>query len=616
MLKYIGHIISIGNFVMYFAVARGDRMETGMKRFLSLVLALAMLVGCIGILSSCGSEEDDGAQISVYLGDEVYDFDPTDYYADANAEQVMSLLYEPLFRLTSRGKLKCAAADSYEVDKDARTITIELRESYWSNGIRVQANDFVFAWTNILNPENANPAAALFYDIEGAVDVKNEDMSIYDSALGIKAESAYKLKITYRQGADYEQLLKNLASVAASPVNQSAYESDPDRWSKKFDAQIFNGPFAINRLDYDENEFTLVRNLGYHQNPVEAKRVDKYVTPAVLFSSFSSDEVLKLTYKDIEERTVFFMGDASLADRAENKKRADVVDTLSTYTYVFNTTNPFLANKNVRRALTIAIDRAAIVNAVTFGKAATGFIPDACEDFRKTELLSSSADTAKAKELLSKVEGLAAMDKSIELVVDNNEAEAKIAELVKASWEALGVGITVTVTKAAPVSHTVQTGDVVVEYFDSGVQALVKEASAGVYNFDVLGVDWMMYSEDAFVGLASLSTGYGGYGYTIDGTNTQSFRDNIAAWKSDAYDKLIDEAYKAQDKDTRTEKLRAAEQTLLEECPVAPILYNQNFAFVGRKLKDVETNGNGHFVLTEARLKNYKKYLPKEDGEN
>ena len=84
-----------------------------MKKILSLVLALSLLLGSALVLTSCGAPDDEGAQISVYLGEPIYDFDPTDYYVDSNADQLMSLLYEPLFTVTEKGKLKEAAAKEY-----------------------------------------------------------------------------------------------------------------------------------------------------------------------------------------------------------------------------------------------------------------------------------------------------------------------------------------------------------------------------------------------------------------------------------------------------------------------------------------------------------------------
>ncbi|MBR2432116.1 MAG: hypothetical protein IKB23_04290, partial [Clostridia bacterium] len=65
-----------------------------MKRIISLLLASCLLFGAMLSLASCGAPEDDGAEIAVNLGGEVFDFDPTDYYTDSNADQIMSLLYE------------------------------------------------------------------------------------------------------------------------------------------------------------------------------------------------------------------------------------------------------------------------------------------------------------------------------------------------------------------------------------------------------------------------------------------------------------------------------------------------------------------------------------------
>ena len=75
-------------------VANGDGMEFKMKKIVSLLLAAVMMLGIAASLASCAEAPlDAGAEISVWLGNDVYDLDPTDYYVDSNAEQVMSLLY-------------------------------------------------------------------------------------------------------------------------------------------------------------------------------------------------------------------------------------------------------------------------------------------------------------------------------------------------------------------------------------------------------------------------------------------------------------------------------------------------------------------------------------------
>ena len=152
------------------------------------------------------------------------------------------------------------------------------------------------------------------------------------------------------------------------------------------------------------------------------------------------------------------------------------------------------------------------------------------------------------------------------------------------------------------------------EIIDSEIQYLLKEASCGKRDFDVIALDWQMYSTDGFVGLASLTSTMNGNGMVFEGSaNTAASRSNIAGWSNSDYDAYITAAYEATDEATRAEKLRAAEALLIDEAPVVPIMFNQNFAFVSKKLKKVDFNGLGNFVFTDAKQKGYKKYLPDED---
>lgn len=586
-----------------------------MKKIFSLILSVTILLGCVTVLSSCGEPKDDGAQISVYLGDVIYDFDPSDYYVDDNAQQLMSLIYEPLFTVNARGKLKTgAAAKKYDVDEEERKITIRLRETYWSDGVRVTAEHYVYAWRQLLlDPNNSNSAAALLYDIENAVEVKNGTKSIYE--FGAIAD-VYDVVIKYREGADYKQLLKNLASVATAPIREDIKTLAPAYWTKSDNSIVTNGPFQLRKLDYETGDLVLERNVGYHQK-LTVKNCTKQVRPDRLVSFFAVDgEELKLSYSDIEKKTVFFMGDASLADRAANKKNAKVTDSLSTYTYLFNTEHPLFAIKEVRKALSLAIDRAAIIDAVTFGKAATGFLPNTAADGIYTkkvsqELISANAKKAEAEALIAGA-NLTGISKSFTITVNNDEESLKIAELVSSAWSELGFNVTVKeVSSKTSVLTDSSSGDKV-EILDSEIQYLIKDAACGKRDFDVIALDWQMYSNDGFVGLASLSSNMNGNGVVFE-NNTEAYRANVAGWSNSQYDAYIKEAYETTDAQIRAEKLRLAEALLIEESPVVPIMFNQNFAFVSKRLKKVDFNGLGNFVFTDAKQKGYKKYLVNED---
>ena len=263
-----------------------------MKRIIGLLLCVTLLVGMASVLTGCGKTDDEGAYISISLSDVVFDLDPTEYYVSDNAAQLMSLIYEPLFTLNKRGKVKLAAAEEYEIDKEERTITITLRESYWSNGARVTADDFIYAWRDrILSPNRQNAAAPLLYGIENALEVKQGIADV--NSFGAMRTGVYEITISYLEGADPQQILKNLASVATSPVYQPTVSAAPETWSKIGGTCTTNGPFQIQEYDID-GAFTLTRNAGYHQ-PTTAKKIDKFVHPWMLASFWAGEEKVDLT---------------------------------------------------------------------------------------------------------------------------------------------------------------------------------------------------------------------------------------------------------------------------------------------------------------------------------
>ena len=582
-----------------------------MKRILSLFLALVVFVGCMTALASCKAPKDAGAEISVYLGEDVFDFDPTDYYVNSNAEQLMSLLYEPLFRINAEGELEKAAATKYKVVKEERTIVIELRETYWSDDFQVKAQDYIYAWVKrILDPNRANPAAALFYDIENAIAVKSGVKSVDE--FGAVASGPYEITIKYREGADYNQLLKNLASVASSPAREDVIHPAEAHWSKGASSIVTNGPFKIEELDLSLGSFSLSRNLGYHQKSSVVAYADK-VNPAKLISFLNGyGAEMLVSYEDIEDKTTFYMLDAPLDMRSEYKANATVVDDLSTYTYVLNTDKELFKIPEVRRALSLALDRTAMVNAVSFGKLANSFVSAPLAEklyLGMSRPLAAEQNMVEAKSLIesaaAKLEGI---DMAFTLSINNDEKSIAIAELAKLAWSELGFNVTVNVLELT--KTTVATEDQKIEITDSTVQYLAKNAAMGKRDFDILALDWQMYSTDPFVALAAFTSSMNGCGVNFT-TNTS--RTNISGWWNAAYDSYINAAYMAESDEERAEALRNAEKILLEELPVIPLIHNQNFSFQSEDISEVTVDGFGNFVFTEMAQLDYQLYIEKDE---
>ena len=126
-----------------------------MKKIISLLLVTVMLVGMVGTLAGCGKKN---AEIRIYIGDQIYDFDPALAFVDDNVSRVMSLIFEPLFLLDEDGDVIPGLADSYRIIEDEEKglyqMEITLKETYWNDGkAKVTADDLYFAWTRILDPE-------------------------------------------------------------------------------------------------------------------------------------------------------------------------------------------------------------------------------------------------------------------------------------------------------------------------------------------------------------------------------------------------------------------------------------------------------------------------------
>ena len=610
------------------------------KRIVSLLLLAAMILGGALSLASCG-EEDNGAEISVYLTDRVYGFDPAADFADDSVLSVMYLLYEPLFSLDDDGDVHPALAKKYDYDKESATLTIELRETYWSNESRVLAKDLIFAWKRLLNPSSSYPAATLLYDIKNAYAIKNGSLSDVD-ALGVTSEKEGSVLKIELESADtnVDAFLRNLTYIATAPVNYDTVEAPDSKntWANGTSSSCYtNGPFMVQHLDSQQGYFTLARNNGYHRPADSNKSADHFVLPSFLRTQWNVEEDMtdsaylanqyKLLTQEITkevERTVFYMAELTLEDRKKAEKKAVVNDSMSTYTYVFNNENPLFSDPEVRATLSKVLDREAIVELITFGRPATGLVSYGVfnaksaskgQSFRKKggDLISSTAEltTEQAK---AKLREIGAATGEFRLTYLDEDECRVIAEYVKARWEELGYTIHLEPVSAAllPVEGEPKTGEDNITYTKVSYlqNRYVKR------DFDVIGIDYQMMSTNAFAVLATLTSDMNGNGYDWASYNSASDKNasfavgNFAGYRSEAYDALLEQAYETTDLKERAALLHRAEELLVSDMPVMPLVFNQNFYVVNKSyLKNLTVNYYGYTLFTDAKLKKYTRFF-------
>ena len=570
-----------------------------MKRIVCLVLCAVMLSG---VLLSCSTIKGDnkGAIIELYLANELFNFDPALAYTDDTMVKVLSMMFEGLTRLDDDGDWEKAMMDSYEYKEDRGEfkLLVDLKSSKWSDGRSVQAADFVYAWKRQLDPEFRGDAASLLYDIKNARLAKFGDCSIDD--VGITAPDIYTLEVVFEHDVDVDAFLRTAAAVSLVPLREDVISRNAEHWAQKTTTIVCNGPFVLKELDYGQI-MRLERNAYYFRDVDGNEQLDKYVIPWRLITYYEWGDI-ETQYELFKNKEIFYLGEIPLDYRWDEYDNAHVTDETATHTYLFNTENPLFKDARVRRALSMALDREEIADIVVYAKPATGLIPYGVKDenykgdFRKTggDLIETTADVAGAKALLKEA---GVTDGSFSITVKDNEQDLAVANYVKGVWQGLGFNVTV-----VPLTG-VKNRQLEKIYFDKFNDAY----EAG--DFDVIAIDTNMITLDAFANLAQYSTEYSGGGIVdLRVADNYETKVNRLGYKNADYDALIDSSFKAETEADRVGFLHDAEEKLLEDMPVIPVFFLQDYYLINSKVLSGENTVNGQRDFSRVKMKNYVKY--------
>ncbi len=559
-----------------------------MKKLVSMLILAAISVT---LLAGCGSTlkgDEKGAVINVYIGSEITDFDPALAYVDDSAAKVLGLVYEGLTRIGENGKVENALMKSYEIfeepEKNEYRMEITLKNTTWSDGRIVSADDVVYAWKRILDPEFSCAAASLLFDIKNARDVKMGDNSIDD--LGIASVDTDVVEIQFEGKIDYDRFLENLASLALVPLREDVVERY-ESFGTSTTTLCTNGPFAVRELTAGRS-LMLERNV-YYRRDIEDDALDKYVLPYRLMINFKADEEENTAM--YENGEIFYLGEIALSKRADYEKKANVSDLLSTHSVILNTTKTVFKSAENRRALSMAIDRNALVDMVTFAEAATGLVPSTVYDkkvgdsFRANggALISAAADVNGAKALVGKAGRFT-------LTCRDNALELAVAEYLKSAWAELGFTVTV---KA-------------LDYED------YMEAYAN-QNYDAITVDYQSLSTDSFGTLAVFAPLFSGNGIDIQNDNYDPVP-FIKGYDNEEYNALIESAYAENDRAARSAYLHDAEALLMEDMPIIPLFFNKDaYVYNGKVLSKIGDYYMGYRDFNDLAMKNWRDYLETEE---
>ena len=634
------------------------------KRIIALILCLftlvAVLASCAGSISP--TAEYKGEQVTMYLSENIYDLDPARAYKNESTKSIVSMLFGTLFVLDENGKVQPSLAESYTTEEKNGEyyMYITIADTYWSDNTPVTADDVVFAWKRLLNPNNSFEAAALLYDIKGARAYSKNEVSKDD--IGITADQK-RLTIQFEGKIDYEHFILNLTSLALAPLREDVVAGvKGEDWAKKPGTMVCSGPFKLARIsfsqskvfyddtDYDTkveltyddgskeivyvegdevkafraqyiNSFVLERNSYYFRNSDKNENLDVSVTPyRILVDCAMSDEDIQEAY---EGGTILYIGDIPMSLRETYKDEAIYKDSLSTTTIYMNQNVELFTNKAVRQALSMAIDRTTLAKDLVFADAATGIVPTGVfntgsndqlfRDNSSNDFAYLKTDEVAAQKLLEDA-GIDATQYSFTFTyAAYDEVHTYMAEEIAKAWSALG--FTVTLNPRATIANN--------DYYkftDSIPDDICDDLYAqdlATGNFEVILLDLVAPSADPFSVLAPFAKEFSGQTMDMSDPNNYKATTHVTGYDSQEYDAEIEKAFNEKTIANRAEALHAAEAILMEDMPVIPVVFNKSACLVNDGLKLNNTtlwwkNGSNYYVsdtLAWITVDNYDEYL-------
>ncbi len=583
-----------------------------MKKLIALLLCLVML---LGIMTGCDPSTEKGNNIPIYLATEISNFDPAYANLDDASAQVLGLIYEGLFRINKDGKVEKAGADSVKVlDNESNNyyaIEITLKNNAWSDGISVQAADYIYAWKRILEPEYRGEAASLLFDIKNARAVNSGDVSIDD--LGVSDVATNIIKIEFERKINYDKFYENLASIALSPLRENVVGKVEKDWSSNPTVLVTNGPFMVRSYSKGE-ELILERNATYMRD-LKSDDLNEYVKPYRLAIDLSMDA--SEAYEAYKNGKIAYIGEIPLDKRAEasSDKNFKTQDALSVMSVMFNTKKAPFDKAEVRRALSLVLDRQAIAEKLVFAKPAEGIIADGvfntqygkkAQTFRAAggSLISASANESEARQLLSSV-GVSSGDIML-TVRKGNEADLAVAQYVESAWEKLGFKVEIEQLSARDYKNKDQydlVQDRYLDKYDSG-------------DFDVMLFDNNMLTTDAFGNLAMYARAFASGKMNMDisaDSDDYELSPHISGYYSEAYDAKLEQAFAETDLNKRAEILHSAEQLLIQDMPVIPIVQLQRAYLATEDIEGLSVSKLGYTLFANAELENADSYNKEEE---
>jgi oligopeptide transport system substrate-binding protein len=515
------------------------------------IASAVLVILAAAVAASCARHEPEdagpgtaaGAPLRRGNGGDPGSLDPA-LAEDLHAFNVLADLYEGLLTFDAGGLPVPGVAERWSVSPDGLEYRFELRaDARWSNGEPVTAEHFVYGFRHVMRTGSDSPVSFLLAPVAR-----------------VRAEGERRFIIELHRPAPW------LPTVLAMPVASPRLPGVHDDSSAFTDPAAFvgNGAYVLERWT-PGGELQLHRNPAFHDAAsvaIEAVHYLPVTDPVAEYNLYRSGALeLTATIPPAEFPRL----------RRDRPAELRVSPGLGLYYLAFDMTQPPLNSLQLRRALSLAIDRERIVGMLDRGElAACRLVPPVVPARRDVSAQGCGLgreERERAARAALAAAGFGNTPPSIRLTYDSGDVHESIALAVRAMWQEV-LGLQVELQQLEWKAFLDQRND--------------RDA------WQVMRFVWVGDYDDASA---------------FTDLFTRNSTQNLPGYSSRHYDELVAAAAQSPDAARRERLLGEAEQNLLDDHPIAPLYFMSNKHLVSARAAGFQANALDRHPSRYLRLR-------------
>ena len=340
-------------------------------------------------------------------------------------------IYDRLTQSKADGSIEGRLAESWTVNEDSSAVTFKLHENaVWSDGEPVTADDVVFSYQMYSDPQ---VEAKSRYHLQYIAGVDDSGAELSEDSIEVTADDTYTVTFNLKTSMYADTFLQDIDTVYIIPKHifegKTAEEINaPTLWANP----VGSGPFIYDsEINGERMEF--VKNPNYYLGAPKIDRLILRVTDsASMLAGLINGDLDMIGYGSI------LIDDWELAKQQENLV-TESIPTTSYTTMIFNTAKPYMTQE-VRQALSMAINRDVLIQAILQGEGEAVVTPISSVSPYYNENIEVWYDPDKAKSMLEEA-GFPFDQTLVFYISSGSSATERTAALIAQDLQKIGVKV-------------------------------------------------------------------------------------------------------------------------------------------------------------------------------